>query len=249
MSYNKLSYSYVDKSIQNFLLINDLKYSNTQGEIGIEFIDHVKEQYSMMDKSVIEKIEKLLPPPRKNNDKVTQNELTELLNKQEKRTYQDYLNIYDEAYNFSISRLFINYIKNNNINIDVDINVLIKNLHDIDIYIYILKKYHDRVRPTILMRYMNNNNLRNDKLSPSINVPTHPAYPSGHATQCKFTAQYLSSIDPKNEKKYHELCEKIASNRELAGLHYRSDTEAGYKLANILFTAYKENINTWDVKN
>lgn len=232
--------------MERFDNINQVKYSNTQGNIGDEY-KHVKNKYINMDPKIISKIEKLLEKPPENSDKITYDELTQLLEKKKQRNSTNYKQIYNQAYTDFLTT-YLDIIVKHNIDIDfIDIDQLSQDFINIDIYIYILKKYHDRPRPTVLMKYMNDNNIRDEELLPFIKLPTHPAYPSGHATQCKFLAEYLSNLDPKNKTKYHDICEHISSNRELAGLHYRSDTEAGYKLGKILYKALSKNVNPWEL--
>lgn len=83
------------------------------------------------------------------------------------------------------------------------------------------KKQFDRVRPNVL----------DTTLQTSIPVPGHPAYPSGHATQSYLVALILSDLDPTHTEDYISSSYRIAHNREIAGLHYPSDSEAGRSLA------------------
>jgi membrane-associated phospholipid phosphatase len=74
-------------------------------------------------------------------------------------------------------------------------------------------------------------------LKPSVAVPGHASYPSGHATQAMLMALCVSGSLPKPflgsdmAKLLCVLARRIARNREIAGLHYRSDSEAGYSAA------------------
>lgn len=95
------------------------------------------------------------------------------------------------------------------------------------------KRLFDRVRPSYL----------DPTIKPAIPIPPHPAYPSGHATQAFLRAFLLSRLDPKNEKAYVAAAERIARNREIAGLHYPSDSAAGRKLAGQLYEALTKNPN------
>lgn len=91
------------------------------------------------------------------------------------------------------------------------------------------KKKFDRVRPSFL----------DPTLSTAIEVPEHPAYPSGHASQSHLIARILGALDPKNAAAYKDSAARIAHNRELAGLHYPSDSAAGEKLAEQYFDLLK----------
>lgn len=74
-------------------------------------------------------------------------------------------------------------------------------------------------------------------LRPSIDVPPHPSYPSGHATQAHLVARALSTIsgNPELGEELSRVAEDVAINREFAGVHYVSDSDAGRKLAGQLF--------------
>jgi hypothetical protein len=98
-------------------------------------------------------------------------------------------------------------------------------------------------------------------LNPPIDVPGHGAYPSGHAAQAHLcglslamafgqpptiggTAVQNFAPNPVIARKQagampaiHAFAWRAARNREIAGVHYRSDTMAGRKLAESLFVA------------
>ncbi len=95
------------------------------------------------------------------------------------------------------------------------------------------KNQFDRVRPNIL----------DTSLTTSISVPGHPAYPSGHATQSYLIYLILSDLDPKNQESYKEDAYRIAHNREIGGLHYPTDSEAGRDLATQYFNLLRK--STW----
>lgn len=91
--------------------------------------------------------------------------------------------------------------------------------------LFISKLHFDRVRPSFY----------DTSLQPSIEVPPHPAYPSGHATQATTVALILSCQDPDNREFYINNAARVGWNRELAGVHYPSDTAAGVRLAQHVF--------------
>ena len=64
-----------------------------------------------------------------------------------------------------------------------------------------------------------------------IKTPRHSAYPSGHAGQSYAGALILSKLDPVNEQKYIQMAKDVAQRREIAGVHYPSDSAAGQKIA------------------
>jgi membrane-associated phospholipid phosphatase len=74
-------------------------------------------------------------------------------------------------------------------------------------------------------------------LMPPIPVPGHASFPSGHSTQAHLIAycaiELLNGLPqlPAMENDLLALADRIARNREIAGLHYPSDSEGGKKLA------------------
>jgi hypothetical protein len=93
------------------------------------------------------------------------------------------------------------------------------------------KQIYNRVRPSYL----------DPTLSPVVDVPQHPAYPSGHATQAHLRALVLTQLDPVNRAAYMQSAERITRNREIAGVHYPSDSQAGVVLATQLFSVLMNN--------
>lgn len=74
-------------------------------------------------------------------------------------------------------------------------------------------------------------------LRPPVAVPGHPSYPSGHSTEAHLIRLVLADAF-NNQAKYQALnvdlealANRIARNREIAGLHYAQDSEAGAALA------------------
>lgn len=97
------------------------------------------------------------------------------------------------------------------------------------------KSKHLRERPSMLA----------PSLLPPTQVPGHPAYPSGHATQAHLIAKCFQLLLPISHRPVKErtligLALRIARNREIAGLHYPSDTQAGIDLANQTFVKMEE---------
>ena len=100
-------------------------------------------------------------------------------------------------------------------------------LFKIDPIILYIKQHFNRVRPSFI----------NKDIQPVIKIPDHPSYPSGHAIQ----AFIISHILPKkNFKKNVKIAERIALNREIAGVHYKSDTDYSRILAPKIFNLYKD---------
>ncbi len=74
-------------------------------------------------------------------------------------------------------------------------------------------------------------------LLPPIEVPGHASFPSGHSTQAHLMALCMNDVLsglPQQATIVDDLwtlADRIARNREIAGLHYASDTAAGVCLA------------------
>jgi membrane-associated phospholipid phosphatase len=99
----------------------------------------------------------------------------------------------------------------------------------------------NRARPSQLM----------PALLPPIAVPGHASYPSGHSTQAHLAAACVALAivdangnptattvalagvpgDPSKPGALNVLADRIARNREIAGLHFPSDSAAGVELA------------------
>ena len=92
------------------------------------------------------------------------------------------------------------------------------------------KTKYDRVRPSQLV----------PALLPPLPVPGHASYPSGHSTQAHLLALCATEILQATQGVgislvLNRLADRIARNREIAGLHYPTDTAAGVDLASQLF--------------
>ena len=70
---------------------------------------------------------------------------------------------------------------------------------------------------------------------PDAEFPGHPSYPSGHAAQSRMYALVLSEMLPQLRKQLFDVANDIALNREVAGVHFASDSEAGQRLAEMVF--------------
>ena len=80
-------------------------------------------------------------------------------------------------------------------------------------------------------------------LLPPIEVPSHPAYPSAHATESMLVALVLEQVLPAQivqdrtgatnaeNGPLRTMARRVARNREVLGVHYPSDTRCGFKLA------------------
>lgn len=103
--------------------------------------------------------------------------------------------------------------------------------HDLAIVTFVMKKKFNRVRPSKI----------DSELGHAISIPEHPAYPSGHATATYVIAYILQELDASRADIYLQDAQRIAINREIAGLHYPSDTAAGQQLARQLVDQFQAN--------
>lgn len=77
-------------------------------------------------------------------------------------------------------------------------------------------------------------------LAPMILVPGHPAYPSGHGFQSWLIALMTAEVRPDARSALFAMAQRIGMNREIAGVHYPSDTKAGQILAEQVFEIAKQ---------
>jgi membrane-associated phospholipid phosphatase len=109
------------------------------------------------------------------------------------------------------------------------------------------KRQFQRARPSQL----------SPALMPPIAVPGHASYPSGHATQAYLVSLMLNGVMPNVVSNplnatttatlgtpaaslLDRLAERVARNREVLGVHYRSDSQAGQALANSTFAVLSQ---------
>jgi hypothetical protein len=87
-------------------------------------------------------------------------------------------------------------------------------------------------------------------LLPPIPVPGHSSFPSGHSTQAHLMARCITHmlvVVPDSDAisaDLRVLAKRVARNREIAGLHYASDSKGGDALAESVFDTLINNTNT-----
>ncbi len=82
------------------------------------------------------------------------------------------------------------------------------------------KRLYQRPRPSQLR----------PRLMPLTEVPAHASFPGGHATEAHLIALVLGELLPDDhgaQALLEALVHRIAVNREVLGVHYRSDSHAG----------------------
>ncbi len=192
----------------------NLKFSTTQ-EWDREILKFSKTSEVIMPLEKWEEILKVKPPP--SESKIIKEEIEYLLDLEKKRTQSDVKKIIDEVFFVAygkyglqrepLTRKKYRYLKE-------VLNIAHTELARVLVY---YKKKFDRVRPSFYDK----------RLNVAIKVPGHPSYPSAHAAQAFMVAEVLAFVNPKGRSRYREYAEQISFHRELAGLHYPSDSRAG----------------------
>jgi hypothetical protein len=108
--------------------------------------------------------------------------------------------------------------------------------------IYVHKAKFRRARPHILF----SGSVKSRFQAPHWNCPAHPAYPGGHATVAYTFAKLLGAHFGDYEVALDHVAQSIAEDREVAGLHYPSDTADGKVLAGQVVAAIADPTNKSD---
>ncbi len=166
-----------------------------------------------------------LPPPPRNGSAITRAELDELLLLQAGRTSGDERAIEAHRSYAGVVRALMGGIKRAP---SPRTKALLEHLDaDLTVAVFHAKRRFERARPHQL----------EPRVRPSIPVPAHAAYPSGHAAQGHLVARVLGAACPEHRAALRAQGERIGREREVAGLHYASDSAAGRALAEQVFLA------------
>jgi len=106
-------------------------------------------------------------------------------------------------------------------------------LFDVFLIVLELKKKFKRRRPSQVLK----------QVEPVIEVPWHSSYPSGHAAQATVISEVMGHYFSEKKEEFDLLAKRIGKNREIAGLHYPSDTDAGFVLGKYLSTFFLKQLN------
>lgn len=82
--------------------------------------------------------------------------------------------------------------------------------------------------------------LRDPALQPCLGRIGGLSYPSGHATISRLFALMLADLVPSGKSSFLARADEAALDRVIGGVHHPSDIEAGKKLADKLYRAYKK---------
>lgn len=163
-------------------------------------------------------------PPPENSSAQTKYELETLRAYKLERSQATRLQILDENKDELISERFADIIDLSLIKTPNTISLLYAVITDAGYFVLREKQRYQRPRPSQLAI----------DLDPVISNPPHAAYPSGHATQHYAAALVLGMLDPEKKDVYIKKAFDVARRREIAGVHYPSDSVAGFKLAIVL---------------
>jgi acid phosphatase (class A) len=167
-----------------------------------------------------------LPPPPKNSSREATDELGLLKSYRALRTPQEISNIISEEIPETMpfgGHTLATYMDEKQF--PATALLLTDSFHDVRVITMREKKEFNRVRPSAL----------DTSLDTAIEVPGHPAYPSGHSTEIHFIAYVFGELALARKEEFVDRADQIAKNREVAGLHYPSDTAAGILLARQIF--------------
>ena len=126
--------------------------------------------------------------------------------------------------------------------------------HDLDMQdLRDVEKLKDKFRSIVLQLKIHYNRPRPRKLANAMSfyreIPftihplktaETPSYPSGHATEGRFISLFLADKVPFEHKgNIKKIGDEIGNSRQIAGVHYPSDTEFGHNLAGAFYSHYK----------
>ena len=106
-------------------------------------------------------------------------------------------------------------------------------LHTINNKVYEEKWRYQRQRPTQIDPMI-------DSLKP---LPGSASYPAERAAQARIVAHVLTDIMPEYELVWQNWSNEVAKLYEVAGLQFRSDTEAGQELADKYYEVFSDDLN------
>ncbi|PQJ29147.1 phosphatase PAP2 family protein [Rubritalea profundi] len=168
------------------------------------------------------KVQLLPDTPPTNTSVETHAELATLLQRQKQRTNKDVLAIKREIKPSGHRFLGVSPLSTQAKKLKPHTYQLLSSVNtELAKVVFYYKHHFNRVSPSYL----------ESQLTTAIPNPAHPAYPSGHAKQSMTFALLLAEILPAKREQLIGEAKIIARNREIAGVHYASDSDAGFVLA------------------
>ena len=140
------------------------------------------------------------------------------------RTTQTLKKIFQQDQNFL--KIFLKIARKNGCVLRSDVEIkLMQAIADVTDVVLYFKNLFGRPRPNEVIPAIN----------PVLPVPIFSAYPGGHATQAKVAADLLVGWGARANAVYlYQYAKEVTRNREIAGLHYPSDSFAGNDLGSQL---------------
>lgn len=214
-------------SVYKTHMLNTLTFSNTQAFD--PFLNEFVERTLDISEDEVRKI--FVDDPPKNSSLKTKRELAYLHKLASHRTSEDEEAIIREValagYTFGGTPLGKYFDSDSHVNTEA---LILRVLYSYDAVIHRLKQDFDRVRPSYL----------DPTLTTVIEVPQHASYPSGHSSEAHLIALVFSELDETKREEFWKDADLIAKHRELAGVHYPSDSTAGASLAKQYFEILKD---------
>ena len=167
------------------------------------------------------------PPPNESNK--TRSEIFYLLGYNDGVIDNEMVQAYDD-----ISKAFMPIVEKNQVQVSKDeLKEIIK---ESSRFIMRLKYKFNRPRPYQIAEHYGIEDFKRHKLD----TAKTPSYPSGHATQGRLIALYLSGKDPENKNEYMMIGHNISESRIMARAHYVSDRKYGDMLGDELYKEMKK---------
>lgn len=174
--------------------------------------------------------------PYANSSVTTKQELKIL---QSYEVYRDNAREFMELVDQKLMKPFKNYYKENDLPMK-DLEDVIKLKDQLAPIVLQLKIHYNRPRPQKLSKVLTFFRQASFNVYPLKTAET-PSYPSGHATEGRFVSLYLADKVPFEHKgNIKKIGDDIGNSRQIAGVHYPSDTEFGHQLASAFYSHYKE---------
>ena len=174
--------------------------------------------------------------PYANSSVATKQELKIL---QSYEVYRDNAKEFMELVDQKLMKPFKNYYKENDLPMK-DLEDVIKLKDQLAPIVLQLKIHYNRPRPQKLSKVLTFFRQASFNVYPLKTAET-PSYPSGHATEGRFVSLYLADKVPFEHKgNIKKIGDDIGNSRQIAGVHYPSDTEFGHQLASAFYSHYKD---------
>ena len=216
--------------MKSFTSYKSLQEQNTNDVVyGDPASKHIRVMSKPHEILPVDSDQSLVSAPPSNSSDETRAELMELQDRVEmSKNNEELLDKWD----LDLVAPFVKYLKSNDLKYD---KKFLDDLVSQSTIIILKQKYHfNRPRPKQLAK-----NLGIALPVLKSGTARTPAYPSGHSTQSRLVALYLTGLHRNHGKGFLDLAEECGQSRLNAGLHYPSDHDAGVELGNKLYASMK----------